>query len=70
MLEEAGIPISGHRARILVALELAAGVYHHNLELQDYLKAVDVAPTQLAMQTEQAFGSPVMNGPPDMNLTY
>ena len=22
------------------------------------------------MQTEQAFGSPVFNGPPDMNLTY
>ena len=33
VLEEAGIDISGHRARILVALELAAGVYHHNLEL-------------------------------------
>ena len=33
VLEEAGIHTSGHRARILVALEFAAGVYHNNEEL-------------------------------------
>ena len=48
VLEEAGINISGHRARILVALEFAAGVYHSNEELQDYLKSADIPPSQLA----------------------
>ena len=49
VLEEAGIEVSGHRARILVALELAAGVYQHNEDLQEYLKALNLSPTQLAM---------------------
>ena len=42
VLEEAGIHTSGHRDRILVALEFAAGVYHNNEELQEYLRSSEI----------------------------
>ena len=44
VLENAGIGISGHRARILVALEFEAGVYQTNEELQNYLKSLEITP--------------------------
>jgi hypothetical protein len=33
-LEEVGISVPGHRARILTKLEFDAGVFHENIELK------------------------------------
>ena len=38
VLEAAGIEISGHRARILVNLELEAGVFEQNKEIINLLQ--------------------------------
>ena len=39
VLASAGIEVSGHRARILVNLELEAGVYEQNAEVIALLKS-------------------------------
>jgi len=41
ILEQAGVELPGHRAKILVHLELMAGVFEENMELCNFLETSD-----------------------------
>ena len=47
ILEAAGIDISGHRARILVNLELEAGSFENNQEIIELLQTMTLSHDEL-----------------------
>lgn len=57
VLEEAGIEISGHRARILVNLELEANVFEQNPEIIDLLQSSTMSTEEVNRQAELLFSS-------------
>lgn len=59
ILEEAGINISGHRARILVNLELEAGAFLQNIEILELLQNSTMSHEEIARQADYLFD----NGP-------
>ena len=57
VLEAAGIEISGHRARILVNLELEANVFEQNPEIIDLLQSSTMSTEEVNRQAELLFSS-------------
>ena len=55
VLEAAGIEISGHRARILVNLELEAGSFENNQEVIELLQTMSISQEELTRQAEALF---------------
>ena len=55
MLEVAGIVSSGHRARILVNLELEAGVFEQNNEIIELLQTSTMSQNEVGRQADLLF---------------
>lgn len=55
VLEAAGIESSGHRARLLVNLELEAGVFESNTEILELLQTSTMSQEEVARQADLLF---------------
>ena len=55
VLEAAGIESSGHRARLLVNLELEAGVFEQNQEIIEMLQSSTMSREEIVRQADLLF---------------